>query len=422
MHPKITGLLRSHTIQQSAITVISTFLSSALGAVFYVLVAKVLGPHSYGTFTLAMIIFALGVTFCEVGMGQGLVRFIGEDRQAPAYFPFAKIALITKIITGSFFLVIVSVFSKGIAAQFFHHPELGPVFPFVGVAVFFQLLFNYSMSVAQGLQKFMVWGGVQVGSNLFRLFLLLVFMMLSLTSPGAAVLLVGFASLSGFTVSWKWLDMRVIAAPVTKDQTRRFWSFNKWTALFIILSSLVSRLDTILTGRLLNLTQTGIYGLSSLMVSFLPQLASAIGVVTSSKFAGIKEHDHAHSYLQKTVLLNLGVSLAVAALMIPTALIFIEFAGHGYAGSFLPFLILLASSVIFMSGNPIRDSLLYYYLKPQFFVYSAVGQGLVLTLLSLFFIPRYGLIGSSISTLGGHIFLLLVSYLFYIRERHARKN
>lgn len=100
MRHRIISLLKTHTIRQSAITSISTFISAGLGAVFYLLLARFLGPHEYGLFSLSLTLLMLLVTISDVGMAQGLIRFIGEKRNSDGYLPFASLALRTKILMG----------------------------------------------------------------------------------------------------------------------------------------------------------------------------------------------------------------------------------------------------------------------------------------------------------------------------------
>jgi len=218
----------------------------------------------------------------------------------------------------------------------------------------------------------------------------------------------------GVGMSWFWLDKKFLTARTTISETKSFWDFNKWTAVTGLLLALSSRVDIFLTARFLSLAQVGIYSLAVIMVSFLPQLAAAIGAVTTSKFAGFTDHATAHKYLGKAILFVGGVSVLVALAMIPVALVVIKFAGkNNYALAFTPFLILLAGQTVFLFTNPIRDSLMYYHAKPQFFFWLCLGQTITLILAGWILIPRFGVNGSAISILAGQAFTAVVSIWYY---------
>jgi O-antigen/teichoic acid export membrane protein len=260
-----------------------------------------------------------------------------------------------------------------------------------------------------------------MGSNLFRLVLFAVLIVGGLLSPISAFLIFSVASLSGFFISWLWLNTKVITTPASKEIAHEFWKFNKWTGAFMVLSSVVSRLDVILTSRYATLSQIGAYSLALTMVSFLPQLSTAIGAVTSSKFAGLKNPVEANNYLKKATILSTIVGFTAALLMIPVAMLVIWFTGKDFSQALIPFLILLASLVIFMMGNPLRDYILYFTHNSRVFFWTNLWQGVVLFVSCSIIIPRLNIIGSAISVLISHVFLALYCLHYYIKISRTHK-
>lgn len=416
MYKKIINLFSSKTLKQSAITVISTFLSAGLGAVYYLILARLLGPHNYGLLSLGTVVLTILLTVADVGSGQGTVRFVAEHKTSPEYLSFAKLALQVKIYSGLFTSVVLTLFSQPIAVFIVHQPELAPLLPVVGVAILCQLLFTYSMSVFQGLQQFASWGGIQIGANSIRLVFVGILMLLSFVNPVTALWAFCLASLVGFLASWLVLDRRILTTKIKLDHPAQFWNFNRWTAAFMILTSIVSRLDTFLTARYLSLAQTGVYSLSVTMVSFLPQMSSAVGAVTGARFASISDPFSAKIYLKKALLFSTGISLGVALLMIPTSIFVIWFTGKDYTKAFVPFLILLISLALFSATNPFRDALLYYFHQPHFFVWATLFQGLVIFIAGSILTPRFAEIGSALTVLLSQIFLGLISFTYCTRQ------
>ncbi|KKQ75891.1 MAG: Polysaccharide biosynthesis protein [Candidatus Woesebacteria bacterium GW2011_GWB1_38_5b] len=403
MYSRIKRVIATHTFRQSIVTVISTFATAGLGAVFYLLLARLIGSHEYGLFSVAVSLLTIIVTFTDVGMGQGLVKFVAENSQADKYQPYVKIALFTKIVIGFITGLALWIFAKPLAVLLLRQPEVANLLPIAGWGIFSIMLFSLSIYVFQGLQKFVLWGGLQIGANIFRLLLFgLLFLLIKVNSAWGVVLFVS-APLFGFLLSWVWLPAGIVKAKITSTHWHKFWNFNKWTAAFSITATLASRLDTLLTARFLTLSQTGVYAMAITMVAFLPQLSSAIGAVTAPKFASFSDSSHSQKYLAKAALFSFATSVAVALAMIPAALVVVWFIGRDFSASFAPFLILLLSLAIFTSLNPIRDSILYFYKRPQFFFWANLLQGLVIIAVGSVLIPLYGVIGTALSALISHV-------------------
>jgi O-antigen/teichoic acid export membrane protein len=418
VYKKIQEIIKTSTVRQSLITTVSIFLSSGLGAVFYLVLARTIGPHDYGLFSLGIAALSVVMSVSDLGIGQGLVRFVGAHRLKNSYFPFVKLALRVKIVMGVSATIIFGLGSTIIARAIFHQPELGKLLPLVGLAVLFQLLFFLSASVFQGLQKFLFWGGIQVGANLLRLLFILPLLFLGKLDSASSFLVFIASYVVGFVVSLFWLDLDWLKSKVTPSVTKEFWDFNRWTAVFVIIASITARLDTILSGRFLSLTEVGIYSLAATMVSFLPQLASAIGAVTTAKFANIKDRNHEKTYLRKSLFFVGGISLMIALLMIPVALFVIHIAGEAYSAAFIPFFVLLVGNVIFLMTNPVRDSILYFHSKPKFFVFLSVFQGIAVFVSGLLLIPMLGVLGVALTVVVSQLVCACVSvgYYFLIKQ------
>lgn len=406
-------ILATDTFRQSIITVVSTFITAGLGAIFYLLLAKLIGSHEYGLLSVAISILTITVSFVELGMGQGLVKFVAENSNNDKYRPYVKIALLTKITIGLIVSLGLWILARPLAVSLFHQPEIFKLLPLVGWGIFSITLFSLSTYVFLGQQRFALWGGLQIGANFFRLLLLgLLFLLVRVNSVWGLVLFIS-APLSGFILSWIWLPWNIFQAKITSDHWHNFWNFNKWTASFTIIATLASRLDTLLTARFLSLSQTGIYAMAVTMVVFLPQLSSAIGAVTAPKFASFSDLNHTQKYLLKASLFSIGTSLVASLAMIPVAMFIIRFTGQDFSASFIPFLILLLSLAIFTSLNPVRDSILYFYKRPQFFVLANLIQIAIILLAGFYLIPRYGIIGTSLTVLASHIFFAAASLREY---------
>ncbi len=413
MHHKLKQVTSSSTFQQSAITSISTFLSAGFGAIYYLILAKIIGVREYGLFSLGLSILLAGSSLADLGMGPSIVRFVSGHKQENTYAPYANVALRTKLVTSTVAILIFTIFASFIANNILHQPEVADLLPWVGFSIASFVLFSFSASMFQGLQEFWWWGGIQVGANIFRLIIMGLFIILGILSAKVALILFGAALLSAFIVSFFKLDKKILTTRPDTSHALKFWEFNKWTAIFTISASIVGRLDTILAARYVSISQVGIYSLALTMTSFLPQLSGALGAVTGPKFAGFSNSKEAKQYLRKALFFSSSIALVCCILMIPAAAFVIWFTGKDYSDAFIPFLILLLAVGLFTATNPVRDIILYGYKKPKFFFFSSLIQAVVVCLIGATIIPRIGIVGASISMLISQLVLIVLSIFYY---------
>jgi len=72
-----------------------------------------------------------------------------------------------------------------------------------------------------------------------------------------------------------------------------------------------------------------------------------------------------------------------------------------------------------LAFSPLRDSLLYYYSRPDFIFWISIGHSLVTLISGLILLPIYGLVGAAISNLLGQAFLNLISGIMYLHLRRT---
>ncbi len=414
MYKQLTRLLRASTVQQSIITVGATFSSAGLGAVYYIFLARILSSTEYGLFIVTLTVIQTASSVLDLGVSQGLLRFVGEFRLSKDYYPFAWIGFWMKLLIGGLASVIFLLFSRQLAILFFHHPEYAENLNLVGISVLVQMLFYFVLTMFQGQQRFVHWGILQVGTNVLRLVILWVVYSMRLLTVNSAIISFSLSYLLGFGIAWLFINHQFIKARATKDQLLSFWQFSKWTAAYSGIGSITNRLDTFMSARFLTLSQVGIYSLSYTMASFLPQLSAAIGAVTSAKFAGVADVNSEKKYIKKAILFITGISCAVALIMVPVALVVIKFTGRAeYGLSLAPFGILLVGMTVFMATNPIRDSIMYFYHKPQFAFYSTLLQAVTILGLGSILLPKFGVVGAALTIVFSYLVISVLGLVYY---------
>jgi O-antigen/teichoic acid export membrane protein len=334
----------------------------------------------------------------------------------------ARLILTIKLIVGFSVAAVTLIFAEPLAVLLFHKPELTTVMPLIGFGLLSQMLFYFAFYYMQAHEKFVWWGSLLAGSNLLRLLLAFILLFLGRLNAYSATALWALVPLGGFLLGLFAIDKRVFTVKNYWSRLPEVFKFNKWVTSFSIVSAVSSRVDTYVTAQLVALSAVGVYGLGTQAVAYLPQIILALGAVTSPKFASFSDADHNHRYVRKTTYLSIGIALLAAIAMIPGGFVLFYLSGRQYTGGLTPYLVLLLSMLIFLITSPIRDSLLYFHNKPQFFLWAGIGQGIITIVTGIALIPRMGLLGSALSNLAGQLLLSTSAIVLFLRLNGNRKN
>ena len=402
------SILSTATFKQSQITIIGTVINGGLGALFYILLARFLGPSDFGLIIVSIAILTMVADIVDFGTNTGLVRYVSANQYSTEALKFLKLGIKFKLIIWVLVLVIGFLISPFIADVIFNKTELVTPLRLVMMGVGGALLFSYATASLQAFQRYFIWSLVNISTNLLRLiFIIFLFFSsgLNLITGLTAYIIMPFF---GFSMALLFLPMRkVIAVRNESSIAKQFFHYNFTVAAFTIIAAISSRLDTFISARLLNAFEIGLYGAASQMVSVIPQIVSALGVVAAPKFASFQNDKQMMAYFKKLQLLVSGIAV-IGILIIPISIYLIPIIfGPQYYLAITPFIILFLAMLIFLISIPVHSSIIYYFGKPNVFVWVSVGHLLIIGILGYFLISAFGIVGASVTVLIGMIFNLL---------------
>ncbi len=418
MKEKILKIIRTKTFSQTVITSFGTIVNGILGLFFYVLAARYLGPSKFGIFSISVATIALIASIANFGVDTGIVRFVGRsithDREKA--LKFLKAGFYIKVVSSILVVVLGWYLVPFAAIKFFQKSEL--IFPLrlslIGVGS--ALLFSYVSSAVQALQKFWVWSGLNVFSNLLRLVATIGLFTLGILSVESALSVYIIFPFLGFLVGLFFLP-NFFKVKNEKQVFPEFMKFNGWVAAFTIIAAISSRLDTFLSARLLTLYDVGIYSVAVSLTSFIPQIVFAIGTVVAPKLASFTSKTDTFKYLKKLQLFVLGIGIVGIIIGIPLSYYVIpSFYGGDYVSSINSFIILLFAQAIFLISIPVHTAIIYYFSYPKLFVYITLVNFLILLVGGWFAISTFGYIGAAWVFLIGNISNFIIPAVWVVRK------
>src|SRR3989344_2440393 len=320
----LISLLKTKTLRQSSITFSGSLINGALGAFFFILVARNLGPAGFGIFSLAVAVSTFIADISDLGTGTGIVRFVGKYRTKDPQkaLRFLKLGLEIKLLAG-FIIVILGYGSSPVLSEIvFGKPELVNSLRIAFLGVGAALLFTFVTNSLQAYQKFWHWSGIYVLTNTIRLLVIIALITSGALTTTNTLLVYISIPLLGFIIGSFFIPTRkYFVIKNEESELKEFFHYNKWVALSAFISAASSRMDTFISARLLTEAQLGIYSASNQLVQVVPQLIGALGTVIAPKMAEINEKSFKKYFIKTQIMV---VLLAILGLIgIPVAYVLI---------------------------------------------------------------------------------------------------
>jgi len=398
---KFKLILKAKTLRQSGVTIVGTFGSGILGAIFYIWVARLLGPGDYGRFSVGVATMTFVAALANVGTDTGLIRFVGKylESDRKRALGFVRLGMSLKLILWMTVLVVGWIMMPMIAGSILGKNELTWILRISLVGVGGSMLFSCSSAALQGMQKFLIWSFLMIASNLLRLgglgFLVVVGVM-GLVNGYWIFVLAPFLGFFGALV----LLPNFWGAKIGKELRGEFFNYNKWVAIFTAVMALATRLDTFLSTRLLTIEEVGIYSVAATLPAFASQINLALATVVAPKLAGMSDKKQALVYIKKLQMFVLGLALAGLIVGVPLGyLLIMGVYGSQYVASFAPFIVLLLAQTIFFVAVPVHTSVIYYFSNPRLFVWISVLYLAIIGIGGWFLIGAWGMIGAAVAVL-----------------------
>ena len=418
MKEKIREIIRTKTLRQSVVTATGTIINGVIGWIFYILVARNLGPSNFGIFSVATATIGLLSSIFNVGVDTGLVRFVGKyiSSDKEKAFRFMKLGLKVKIISGVALITI-----GWFLIPFFAYTVLdkpGLLFPLrlSLIGAFGWLLSFFVTSCLQATQKFFSWVGLNIFMTSLRLFAVLGLIYFGISNINFSLYAYIYSPFIGFLLGITFLP-KFFKVKDEGSIAKEFFHYNKWVAIFTVIAAISSRLDIYLSTRLLSLSDLGIYSVANNLSSIVSEIVLALATVVAPKLASFVSVIDAKRYLKKLQLFVIALSVFGVAFGIPLSYYLIpKLYGLSYTPSILPFSILLISQAIFLISVPVHTSIYYYFSEPKVFVFVCLGQIILISTLGWYAISTYGYIGAAFTMLVGNLFNFVVPGLWVLNK------
>jgi len=409
-------ILQSDFVRKVAETYLVRVIIIGLGVVVSVVVARVLGPQGRGLYAVAFSLGNIGIQFGNFGLHSSNIYYVSRDKR-----------LLPGLAANSLVVAFVVGWGGSLAAWglFQLYPSLAPVNGGLLILSLLWIPLGLSYLLIQnllvGIQDMRSYNKVELGGKVLNLVLVGAIIAAGVVSVesffGAAV-----AAL-GITAVWVFF-------PLARKFTSAFrpsWDLFKGGLHFGLkaylagfFSFMVLRIDLLMIKHMLDAEQTGYYSVAVNIADLIGVLPGIIGTVLYPKLSATLSEAKKWEYM-KRVLFHVGILMLGLTLFLVVAagpLIGLLF-GKAYLPAVPAFLWLLPG--VFMIA--INSLLMNYFASqgmPWVTVYSPGIAALLNILSNLVLIPRYGIVGASLSSVLAYGCMLVFSAAAIFNARRKR--
>lgn len=422
MLDQLLPLFKTKTFLQVTITILGTVITSGLGALFFIVLARNLGPAEFGILMVLITTAVLIADILDVGINTTLVRFVSHSLAAngKALYQYISLGFFCKTIIWLVVLVFGIILSRPISQLLQNSQVLRDllVYSFVGAGGI--ALLSISLAIIQAYQRFYVYNFIQILTNLMRILILLLIIQVGLLSIKSVMTLYLLIPLVGLLISLYFLPMqKILRSKYSIGNFSKMFKFSKWVALFTVIGVISSKMDTFLNARLVNNYDLGLYAVANQLIMVAPQVVSSIGAVIAPKFSSFNKKSDMITYFKKVQIFVLGLALTgflvipIASYLIPILL------GGVYLQSVPIFIILLSATMISLIALPTHVSIIYYFSRPDIFSRLSLGNFIIMFGVGYLMISRYGITGAALTVVISSLFNFLVP-LFWLLTKLRR--
>jgi len=386
---------------------LGVIFSKVFGYLYRLIVARV-GIEQYGLISIGIALYAILTTISTLGMSNGILRFVSyyREKNEPNKIKgtiLSSLKLVTP--TGLVLAIILFVFSKPIAVNLFHDPNLSMIFKLFAIAIPFSAIRDIFLNVSKAYHKVQheVYAK-NILENLSKVILtfLLIYFGLNIFGASLAYTISIFLSL---VLAYYLCEKKVFS--IFKKSLKPVYMYKEllsfsFPMLFSgMINSIIGWTDILMLGFFKTSSEVGIYNVALptaqlLYIAPLSLTAIFIPVLTNTHAKENKE-DFKNLYKATTKWIFL-MNLAMVALFFLSGDIIIKVLfGSKYITANSALLILGVSFFLaYLATN--SNSVLVVLKKTKLILFNVIIGMILNIVLNFYLIPLKGLIGAAIAT------------------------
>lgn len=421
---RVKLLVFSATAKDTYTLFVGNLFSAFWGFLFTLIVARALSISNFGIFSAALNFVIIITSLADVGISSGIVNFVsahsakGEHQKANEYI---KAAFLMRLFIVLGISLVVVVFSSFVANKFLATSDF-KIAIWSAVTAIFLFPDIFFPPILQAKNRFLHSTLVDNAFYIARLAVAFIFYLIGGLTISTAFWAFGAGFLVTVILVGVYFRSDFLRARPQKDEYKKLLSFSGWIAVNRIVSSISGRLDVQMVATLAGAFATGLYSIPSRLASFIIVLASSFSSVLAPRMAAFGEREKEKAYIVKSTLALVPIIAGIIIwILLARPFIFFLF-GAKYLPSVPIFQALAAAQIPFLFTVPSVTAIIYAMKKTVFIGSYSFFQIVVIFLLNLVFIPKFGPIGPTITFAISNTILAIYTWVIVVRHYWLAKK
>jgi len=395
----------AHIAEGAGTVFVGRILDGGFRYIYALMVAKILGPKSFGIFMLGFTIISFAAMISRLGLDSGVIRYVsiynGLDDKKRVKGTIVQ-ALIWSFMAGVLVAVVLFAGATFLSVRVFNKPELRRVITVLS----FSLPFLSTMMVAQACTQGLKIMKYAVCSR--RIFWPLSNIVLAILSCIVGLGLIGIVvanAASNFltcVLSFLFLlkcfaNTRSVKAVC---ETGKLFRFSIPVLAVNFLAFLIMWTDTLMLGYFKTSFDVGVYNAvtrTALLISVILASFSAIFAPIVSDIYYKKDMQLLSKLFKAVTRWNFVIGFPVSLLIIIFSKTLITIFGQEFVAGYIPLMILAFSQLVNVSTGSVGVVLVMSG-RQNLMMYNTIGICLLNIFLNYLLIPSYGIIGASLAS------------------------
>jgi len=395
--------------------VTNVILKLVVGLVISIVTARGLGPEGRGEYNLLILIITTLTTLFNFGIPGSNTYFTAQKKIEKGKLMRASFFIATWLSLFSFLLLFI-LYRVDYLRYLFPVDKLTPTMV-ISFAIIPVVFFNvFAQGIIMGENKIYLNNYIYLGSQTAQAATLAVAYALGILSVQLAIAVFAISNLVSFTiigVSYRSTFFSFASHRMEWREYKQLLVFSAPLQLSNIIQFLNYRLGAFIVNYFLGAASIGLFFMAVNLEEILLLLSTSIAAVLLPTVAA--QHEQSKMISVKAAVASFALTLAAAALAVPIApFAIVHLFGKDFAGSVLPFLILLPGITIFSVTNVLATYILGIG-KPGFNTVISFVALIFTVVLNVVLIPRYGISGAAAASSISYIILSCLTLVIFVK-------
>lgn len=415
----------SATAKDTFILFLGNTASAFWGFLFTLFVARSMAVSEFGIFSAVLNLVVILSSLADIGISTGAVNFVadhfarGEQEKANEYI---KASFLIRFFIVLGISLLVAIFAPFVSKTFLASgdPKIALWVATIPIFIFPGLFFPY---ILQAKKKFFESVIIDNAFYIARLLFVLGFYLIGGLTMSKAFWAFGAGFIVEGILILFYIKGDFLRSKPQKNEYKNLIKFSGWIGVNRIISSISGRLDIQMLAAMAGAMATGLYSIPSRLASFISVLAGSFSAVLAPRLASFGNKENEKTYIKKSLLALLPITGGIILWILAAKPFILILFGQKYIDSVPVFQALAASQIPFLFTAPSVSAIIYSMKKTIYIGAYSFFQVAAIFLLNLFFIPKFGVFGPTITLGVTNTILAIYTWTIVIRHywRHDGK-